>query len=522
MSQTWIASLYRTHSVQTPSPPAEKVASLIRAVEIGSASIETEPYNPRHWIQRAAHYLELNYPELAAGDAYKATLLLSPRGDQGISTEEEIGLPFFSIPRSPSPITKEEKDEQQNLLIKAHTTLAQALYDTHAHTDCLSHWLSLTHNDALPARLRDLARQKSHDLSQLLAQKKAAAAQYGGTEAQRRDRISDGSVVTVLYPWMEERHRVRSDEVLVKVNEELAANETQPAACHVGRSTLAAEGEGDMLGVFATRVVNKGECFLVDRTSTCAVSSPPKQPHCENCYEAPLAKDENMVEAPCCGVLFCSSRCSDAAMRTYHPALCGQDFEWLLEPARGLRENASPLRPLLMLRFLATCASTGDAVHPFDHPLIARLQPLADADHLDVYTLSSLTTPLRILTQLRINIFTSPLASPLVFHALWARLANNKAGTADPALGFIDEITPFLPLFNHSCAPNVEYRKEEGNSTIRFFALRDVRAGEELFDSYLDVEGVGRSERVRALWPWFGSECRCGRCKEEESRSSEI
>jgi hypothetical protein len=169
-----------------------------------------------------------------------------------------------------------------------------------------------------------------------------------------------------------------------------------------------------------------------------------------------------------------------------------------------------------MLRFLATCVQAGSSNSPLDHTLIARLQPLANTNHLDVFTLTeSVATPLKILQQLGVDVFTTPTFSTTVLHTLWTKLANNKAGSYDPQLGFVDEITPLLPLFNHSCEPNVEYKKEDGTTTIRFFALRDIEVGEEVFDSYQDVEDLVREERVERMWPWFERPCLCPRCVRE-------
>ena len=496
MTQSWAPSLYRTHNVQTPAPAPETVDKLIEAVNSCSARLQSEPYNPRLWTERAENYLQLNYPELAAGDAYKAKLLL-----------ERSSAPAFH--GAGLPVDNESTSADEHVRIKTYTILGQALYDCHCHWECFELWLSLTQEKRFP-QLSRLAFTKANALKQLLAQKKQAAALYGGTPQQQRDRLRDGSVVTVHYPWMEQRHRTRSPEVIEQVNEELKDN-VQPPACRLDKSTLAPVE--DMLGMFATRRIDKGECILIDHTTTCAASSAPLPQHCETCYDSPLTQP---LGASCCSALFCSATCQQLALRTYHRALCGRDLSWLTTPAASLRENASPMRPLLMLRFLALCVQSGSDTHPLDHPLLARLQPLANRGHLDVFTLGeSIATPLKILAQLGIDVFASPNLSTMVLHTIWCRLANNKAGSYDPKLGFVDEITPLLPLFNHSCEPNVEYKKEEGTSTIRFFALRDIAEGEEVFDSYQDVEDLAREERVERMWPWFEQACLCGRCKRE-------
>ncbi|KAF3009907.1 hypothetical protein E8E13_010920 [Curvularia kusanoi] len=487
-------SLYRTHDVQTAVPARDKIDGLIEAVDSVSAQLQAEPYNPTLWTERADLYLQLNYPELAVGDAYKAKLLFE-RSAPSSYDGDDINL---------KTLNKDEEDRT-----RAYAILGQALYDCHCHWECFEFWLGLTQERAYP-QLSRLAFTKANALKQLLAQKKQAAAPYGGSAQQQRDRLRDGSVATVHYPWMEKRHRSRSASIIQRVNEELKCN-VQPPSCRLGKSTLAPVE--DMLGVFAARRLRKGECILIDRTTTSAVSVPPASVHCENCYEAPLTAP---VSVSCCDALFCSEACRDTALKTYHRTLCRQDFSWLSAPAAPLRENASPMRPLLMLRFLAMCVSRGVDQHPLDHPLIARLQPLADVGHLDVFTLGeSVVTPIRILQQLGVDVFTAHNFSTQVVHTIWCRLANNKAGSYDPRLGFVDEITPFLPLFNHSCEPNVEYQKEDGTSTIRFFALRDIEQGEEIFDSYQDVEDMPREERIERMWPWFEQPCLCPRCKRE-------
>ena len=61
-----------------------------------------------------------------------------------------------------------------------------------------------------------------------------------------------------------------------------------------------------------------------------------------------------------------------------------------------------------MLRLLATCVQSGIDHSPLDHPLIARLKPLANKEHLDVFTLNeSVIVPIKILEQLGVDIFTN-------------------------------------------------------------------------------------------------------------------
>ncbi|KAH7401377.1 hypothetical protein BKA66DRAFT_585369 [Pyrenochaeta sp. MPI-SDFR-AT-0127] len=314
---------------------------------------------------------------------------------------------------------------------RAYETLGQALYDCHCHWEAAEFWEGVSKKTCGPAE----------GIRQLLKQKKDAALPLGGTLQEQKDRLRDGGVVTVQYPWMQQCHLTRSQEVVNLVNDELRENE-EPTACYLGRSTLTSRD--DMLEIHAARPIQKGECILIDRTTT-GICSNVGNECCDNCYGHVTSSP---TRATCCSAVYCSAACHDLALNTYHKALCGQDFRWLSAPAKGLTHNASPLRPLLMLRILASCVQTSVETSPLDHPLIARLQPLADCSHLDVFTFAeSITTPIRILQQLNVDIFANRNFYTMVLHTIWTRIANNKAGAADRERGFVDAISPLLVPF---------------------------------------------------------------------------
>jgi hypothetical protein len=327
---------------------------------------------------------------------------------------------------------------------------------------------------------------------------------------------------------MQERHLTRSTEIIEKVNTELI--KIEPQSCYWAPSTLAEKK--DMLGMFASRNIQPGELILVERTPTGACSNA-EGFICGNCYGRVKCPP---IQSTCCSkiteesaeaahrdikaasklLVFCSAACYDIAMETYHKVLCGQDLNWLIEPAKGLEINASPLRPLLMLRFLASCVQSGSGTSPLDHPMIARLQPLANCGHVDVFTFNeSIVAPIKILQHLGVDVFANLNYDTMVLHSIWTRIANNKFGSPDPKRGFIDEILPLLPLFNHSCDPNLEQKREDSSTTIRTFAKRFIAKGEEMFNSYMDVGGMGFEERQERLMPWFEGPCLCPKCKKE-------
>jgi len=65
-------------------------------------------------------------------------------------------------------------------------------------------------------------------------------------------------------------------------------------------------------------------------------------------------------------------------------------------------------------------------------------------------------------------------------------------------------------LFNHSCYPNVSFHFH--NNCMYFFTNRDVKKGEELTDSYVDLT-LSTKERKQYLYTNYGFTCCCDRCE---------
>ncbi|CAG5149859.1 uncharacterized protein ALTATR162_LOCUS2471 [Alternaria atra] len=480
--QRWVPSIYRSGTDPTISQPhPDVVGRILQSLDSYNELIVRQPYDPNAWIGRGRRMMMLNFPELAVGDAYKAKILEA----RASGNDKDIRVEVYKL-------------------------LEPALQACHCQWDA-AEILDESAMDFGPQWHEDVGR-KVAKLRELLKRKEEAAIPLGGTPYELRDRIRDGGVLTVEYPWTVVHHLTRAPGLVKLINEELEGSEKEPT-CYLHRSTLSKDSEEDMLGIFAAREVRAGERILTDRTAT-GVCSTPTSNSCSNCY---ARLPDMAIKTECCSESYCSTACLDLAMNTYHKAICGKDFAWLQEPAKGLTHNASPLRPLLMLRILAACVQSGVEKSPLDHPLIARLKPVANKNHLDVFTLTeSIIIPIKILEQLGVDVFANRNFDTEILHSIWTRLANNKAGSFDPRLGFVDEITPHLPLFNHSCDPNVEWRRENGSTTVRFFAIKPVKKGEELFCSYLNVEGMPVEHRQEMLWPWFEGPCLCSRCEEEE------
>lgn len=63
---------------------------------------------------------------------------------------------------------------------------------------------------------------------------------------------------------------------------------------------------------------------------------------------------------------------------------------------------------------------------------------------------------------------------------------------------------------NHSCAPNVFHRFNANISSITMHALRDIKPGEEILTSYIDI-CQPTSQRRRIMYHW-GFKCKCEVC----------
>ena len=84
-------------------------------------------------------------------------------------------------------------------------------------------------------------------------------------------------------------------------------------------------------------------------------------------------------------------------------------------------------------------------------------------------------------------------------------------------------IFPMQATMNHSCEPNVTLLKEEGaeerDGRVVARLMRDVGAGEELCNAYVDI-GLPVRRRRRELRE-YGFECDCARCERELKASDE-
>ena len=186
------------------------------------------PYDPSSWISRAKTLSLLDFPELAVGDAYKAVRLcasmlafVSSRSDESWSLGSGRGFWMHEDPDS------ENSGEQDG-------------------------------NDNLRSSLNDL----------LIDARGIQATNL----CNYHDR--EGKYIPQAYPWLEEKYRVRSQDVLDEINRDIGTNKAKTpegtsyvvvkrCSFHPGEEE---ESESAPLGVFATCDLPVGQGILTDRT----------------------------------------------------------------------------------------------------------------------------------------------------------------------------------------------------------------------------------------------------------------
>lgn len=96
---------------------------------------------------------------------------------------------------------------------------------------------------------------------------------------------------------------------------------------------------------------------------------------------------------------------------------------------------------------------------------------------------------------------------------IWSQDLDDGGSGGSECMGY--GLWTAASYWNHSCGANV--RKKRDGRTWKFWADRDVEAGEELCISYLggDEKEMNRQERREKLREHWKFDCACERCREE-------
>jgi len=374
----------------------EDAESLLARRDTLTTALEDDPYNASLYMTRSDVYSRLQFPDLAACDAYKVLLLVDELDDEDSEFHgEACSSARAHIARLPLTVRQRyaaNNTALRTLFEKGHDTesvgeeeiqhwgrdiLARGAYVRLARNlascgclrtayDFLQRALSANPDDEeVLKELHDLLR-RAHDHFVALKEPWPSDAEGPEAESAAHDpntlspadvlRLPDvGMVRRELYPWNRLEADRSSPQTLKRINEQLSelapmleARLTELPAL-MDSSTPSSEGgkpaNGTVtqLGLFAKADITPGTRNLLRERSMLAVNARLYEPLCDACSavlpslaSSPVSTDSPRrmaVACPDCDeAVFCSEHCLSLAQSLYHSATCQTDFDTV---ARG-------------------------------------------------------------------------------------------------------------------------------------------------------------------------------------------
>ena len=542
---------------------AFRIASLLERRAILTDELVHSPYDIITYIRRAVVYSDLAYPDLAAGDAYRALLLTDEVLNDSFEYHRQALHTLYQYTLKPLP----------DVLQHGDLSLVEL--------DGMNH--DVAHNDAQYCQLAVLASVRCYQilsLSLLLCgcfQSASNFCQHGltiapsnrellenkgyirmmATRRLRKDHINmqelpdHGMVRREVYPWNDYEPDRLSEETLTFLNKEL--KEIAPkCVVKVARLPILLDGPTDtdgyaiiptakQLGLFARNKMAPGDIVLKEYSLVTA-SNRHKDSVCDACSEElrPLGPNSTAIScSECSDTVFCSRYCLEKATQSYHPAVCDKDVESIAKDPSAPDADDS-LYLLLLARLLAMSA------HQEKHPLDIKEVKYIYGDFISSRTndinLSpnagpppewtlpfsfslNIKTPLHILEKMDIDIYAAIAKYDIwVFNTLYAKFRGTASARKNPRDGRPDvaAVHPFWCLANHDCDPNVTW--EWGGRMVLW--ARDVRVvneapgpggispGDEILNHYCDIN-LPVNERREWAKGSLGGWCMCNRCRNE-------
>ncbi|KAI2630564.1 Wd tetratricopeptide repeat domain-containing protein [Xylaria nigripes] len=535
-----------------------RIESLLHQRQLLTDELLANPYDMILYLNRAVIYSDLGYPDLAAGDAYRALLL----------TDEVCNDGFEYHQRAVEALAKYANGAAVNVLNHG------ALLDIQAQ-------VAESASRRSPAALASLASIRCFQILALnLLLCGCLKSAYGFCErglavapdnqelkdtmrnihmvGERRMRgkvngVNDlpdwGMVRREVYPWNDFEPDRFSDESLEYLNEELAKMAPK-CRVQIAQLPILLGDASDMddyeiiptcnqLGVFAKDDIAPGEDVLVEYTLVTA-NNRLKDSVCDACSGElpPLGPDSPAVNCPdCYDTVFCDQYCFEKAQQLYHPAVCEKDVDSVAKDPEA-KEADETLHLLLLARVLAMAA------HQNIHPLKVNEINFIWGDFVDTkaneinlspnagpppeWTLPfsfkyNVETPLHILEKMDIDIFeTLDCHDIWVFNTLYSKFRGTASARKNQRDGRPDvaAVHPFWCLANHDCNPNVTW-EWGGRMVLKARETRvvgnvpgGIKRGDEILNHYCDVDLPVKQRREWASGS-LGGWCMCERCREE-------
>ena len=527
------------------------------------------PYDLILYLDRAAVHSDLGYPDLAAGDAYRALTLADEVLNEGFEYHEQAfeSLQMHTAVPLPDVLAHgnlPQDDIQANDLgseIEDEAVKRLAILAQVRAYQILSLGLLLCGSLQSAASFCQRGLQLSPSNQELLDTKSNIV-----TVARRRLRRDDididypnlpdhGLVRREVYPWNDHEPDRFAPESLAELNEHLS---DMAPKCAVEVATLPVLLEGasstddyeiiptcKQLGVFAKEDIAPGEAVLREY-SLLTANNRLKDSICDACSSdlPPLGSENEPVSCPeCYDTVFCTQYCFDQAMERYHPAVCEKDVDAIAKDPDAFEADQT-LYLLLLSRVLAIAAH--EEVNPLDVREVKYIwgdfvptrtndiNVSPNAGPPPEWTLPfsfkyNIETPLHVLEKMDIDIYENFGEYDLwVLNTLYAKFRGTASARKNPRDGRPDvaAVHPYWCLANHDCDPNVTW--EWGGRMVlearkeRVVGGRPggIKKGEEILNHYCDVNLPVQQRREWARGS-LGGWCMCKRCRDEAAAAGE-
>lgn len=512
-------------------------ADLLARRQTLTDSLSELPYDLLLYLERASVYLDLDYPDLAAGDAYRALLLSDDVRDDSAEFHEEA-VDAFSDSQLRGNDERDIEDRARAASLRSFQLLAKSLSLVgclkSAHGFC-EHGLEVDPDNA-----------ELKDVRERILERGRARLKRGDISG---DDLPDwGLARREVYPWNDHEPGRYSDETIEFLNSKLR---DMAPKCVVKATELPLLGTDEatdasgkpstclQLGLFASEDIAPGEAVLKEY-SLLTANNRFKDLLCDACgEELPQLGDQEgeSISCPeCYDIVFCSQLCFDQAQEKYHPALCEKDVDSIARDPQH-READERLHFLLLARVLAMAAH--QEIHPLDvlevkyiwGDFVPVSSPRPEADREvsppSTWTLPfsfeyNVKMPLHFLEKMDVDPYDTLASHDLwVLNSLYAKFRGTASARKNPRDGRpeVAAVHPFWCLANHDCDPNVTW---EWGGKMTLWAREErvggekggIKAGEEILNHYCDV-GLGVWDRREWAEGSLGGWCMCKRCQEE-------
>ncbi|PNP47604.1 hypothetical protein TGAMA5MH_01427 [Trichoderma gamsii] len=527
--------------------------------------LKSLPYDLILYLERAAVYADLGYPDLAAGDAYRALLLTDEVTNDGFEYHEQsleclskyVGVPLPEVlahsqiaDEYPDLVNGGPKDEDaafNQLASVASVRAYQILSLSLLLCGCLKSASQFCDRGlAVAPQNAKLLHTRGHIDN-------VARQRLGRQDFDASDLPDFGLVRREVYPWNDHEPDRFSPDSLQSLN--AALKEMAPkCAVQVATLPILLEGESDtdtyeiiptckQLGVFAQEDIEAGEVVLREYTLLTA-NNRHKDSVCDACSSelAPLGSDNQPIRCEeCYDTVFCSQECHDLAQERYHPAVCDKDVDSIAKDPSAFEADET-LHLLLLARVLAIAAN--EEIHPLDVSEVKfiwgdfvpsrsnEINVSPNAGPPPEWTLPfsfkyNIETPLHILEKMDVDIYHGVEEYDLwVLNTLYAKFRGTASARKNPRDGKPDvaAVHPYWCLANHDCDPNVTW---DWSGRMVLSARKErvvggrpggIKKGEEILNHYCDVTLPVQQRREWAQGS-LGGWCMCERCRTEAAEN---